>query len=224
MDIWSWFTDGVKPVNVWGTDLLGPVAWLVLWTLVMIVVIPLPIIICVAFLTLWERRMIGYMHVRRGPNRVGPWGLLQPFADVLKLLTKEVIVPAEANKVLYFIAPVLTLIPALAAWAVVPFGPEVVLANVNAGLLYVMAITSIGVYGVIIAGWASNSKYAFLGAMRASAQMVSYELAMGFVLVTVLLVSGTLNMNRPPGTSTRCISRIQSNSSGSGRCVKTESA
>lgn len=195
MDIWSWFTDGVKAVNVWGTDLLGPVAWLVLWTLVMIVVIALPIIICVAFLTLWERRMIGYMHVRRGPNRVGPGGILQPFADVLKLLTKEVIVPAQANKVLYFIAPVLTLIPALAAWAVVPFGPEVVLANVNAGLLYVMAITSVGVYGVIIAGWASNSKYAFLGAMRASAQMVSYELAMGFVLVTVLLVSGTLNMN-----------------------------
>ena len=195
MDIWSWFTDGVKAVNTWGADLIGPVAWLVVWTLIMIVVIALPIILCVAFLTLWERRVIGYMHVRRGPNRVGPGGLLQPFADVLKLLTKEVIVPAKANKVLYFIAPVLTLIPALAAWAVVPFGPEVVLANVNAGLLYVMAITSIGVYGVIIAGWASNSKYAFLGAMRASAQMVSYELAMGFVLVTVLLVSGTLNMN-----------------------------
>lgn len=195
MDIWSWFTDGVKVVNVWGTDLVGPVAWLVIWTLIMIVVIALPIILCVAFLTLWERRMIGYMHVRRGPNRVGPGGMLQPFADVLKLLTKEVIVPAEANKVLYFIAPVLILIPALAAWAVVPFGPEVVLANINAGLLYVMAITSVGVYGVIIAGWASNSKYAFLGAMRASAQMVSYELAMGFVLVTVLLVSGTLNMN-----------------------------
>jgi len=155
----------------------------------------LPIILCVAYLTYWERKLIGAMHVRMGPTRVGYRGLLQPFADVFKLLTKEVIVPAKSNRVLYILAPVVTLMPALAAWAVVPFGPEVVLADVNAGLLYVMAITSIGVYGVIVAGWASNSKYAFLGALRAAAQMVSYELAIGFVLLTVLLVSGTLNMS-----------------------------
>ncbi|KOF54776.1 MULTISPECIES: NADH-quinone oxidoreductase subunit NuoH [unclassified Achromobacter] len=178
-----------------GQALLGPTVWMVLWTIIKIVVIAVPIILCVAYLTYWERKMIGFMHVRMGPNRVGFRGLLQPFADVFKLLTKEVVVPSEANKVLFVVAPVVTLMPALAAWAVVPFGPEIVLANVNAGLLYVMAITSIGVYGVIVAGWASNSKYAFLGALRASAQMVSYELAIGFVLVTVLLVSGSLNMS-----------------------------
>src|SRR3546814_476161 len=139
--------------------------------------------------------MIGAMHVRLGPTRVGFRGLLQPFADVFKLLTKEVIVPSKANKVLYILAPVVTLMPALAAWAVIPFGPELVLGDINAGLLFIMAITSIGVYGVIVAGWASNSKYAFLGALRAAAQMLSYELAIGFVLVTVLLVSGTLNLS-----------------------------
>src|SRR5690606_14214828 len=178
-----------------GTELIGPAAWSVVWNIVKIVCIAIPIILCVAYLTYWERKMIGWMHIRLGPNRVGPKGLLQPFADVLKLLTKEVIVPSNANKVLYIVAPVVVLMPALAAWAVMPFSPEVVLADVNAGLLYIMAITSLGVYGVIIAGWASNSKYAFLGALRASAQMVSYELAIGFVLVTVLLVSGSLNMS-----------------------------
>lgn len=178
-----------------GQELLGPTVWMVLWTLIKIVIIAVPIILCVAYLTYWERKMIGAMHVRMGPNRVGFKGLLQPFADVFKLLTKEVVVPSQANKVLFIVAPVVTLMPALAAWAVVPFGPDVVLANVNAGLLYIMAITSIGVYGVIVAGWASNSKYAFLGALRASAQMLSYELAIGFVLVTVLLVSGSLNMS-----------------------------
>lgn len=195
MDIWSWFSDLIEALNAWGTELIGPTAWMIVWYVIRILVIAFPVIISVAFLTLWERRMIGYMHVRRGPNRVGPWGLLQPFADVLKLLTKEVVTPSRANKVLYYIAPVVVLAPALAAWAVIPFGPEAVLANVNAGLLYIMAITSVGVYGVIIAGWASNSKYSFLGAMRASAQMISYELAMGVVLLTVLLVSGSLNMN-----------------------------
>ncbi|HTJ98111.1 MAG TPA: NADH-quinone oxidoreductase subunit NuoH [Bordetella sp.] len=178
-----------------GQALLGATPWFVVWTLVKVVIIAVPIILCVAYLTYWERKMIGFMHVRLGPNRVGFRGLLQPFADVFKLLTKEVVVPTEANRILFILAPVVTLMPALAAWAVMPFGPNVVLANVNAGLLYIMAITSVGVYGVIVAGWASNSKYAFLGALRASAQMVSYELAIGFVLVTVLLVSGSLNMS-----------------------------
>jgi NADH-quinone oxidoreductase subunit H len=178
-----------------GVGLIGATPWLVLWTLVKIIVIAVPIILCVAYLTYWERKMIGAMHIRLGPNRVGFRGLLQPFADVLKLLTKEVIVPSQANKVLFILAPVVTLMPALAAWAVIPFGPEMVLADVNAGLLYIMAITSIGVYGVIVAGWASNSKYAFLAAMRASAQMISYELAISFVLITVLLVSGSFNMS-----------------------------
>ncbi len=182
-------------IESYGVDLLGPTLWHVIWTVVKILVVAVPIILCVAYLTYWERKMIGAMHVRLGPTRVGYRGLLQPFADVFKLLTKEVIVPSKANKVLFVLAPVVTLMPALAAWAVVPFGPDIVLSNANAGLLYVMAITSIGVYGVIVAGWASNSKYAFLGALRAAAQMVSYELAIGFVLVTVLLVSGTLNLS-----------------------------
>ena len=170
------------------------VVWPVIWTLVKIILIVLPIMGCVAYLTLWERKMIGWMHVRIGPNRTGPAGLLQPIADALKLLLKEIIIPARASKALFVIAPIMTIMPALAAWVAVPFGPEVALANVNAGLLLIMAIMSMEVYGVIIAGWASNSKYAFLGAMRASAQMVSYEIAMGFVLVIVLMVSGSLNM------------------------------
>ncbi|OZB47601.1 MAG: NADH-quinone oxidoreductase subunit H [Polynucleobacter sp. 39-45-136] len=149
----------------------------------------------VAYLTLWERKLIGWMHIRLGPNRVGPLGLLQPIADALKLLMKEIISPARASKVLYVIAPVMVIMPAFAAWAVIPFQAKMVLADVNAGLLYVMAITSIGVYGVILAGWSSNSKYPFLGAMRASAQMISYEIAMGFALVTVLLTSGSLNLS-----------------------------
>lgn len=169
--------------------------WPLVWNLIKIVCVVAPIMGLVAYLTLWERKMIGWMHIRLGPNRVGPAGLLQPIADAVKLLLKEIVVPARANKVLFILAPIMTIMPALAAWSVIPFGPEVVLANVNAGLLLIMAITSVEVYGIIIAGWASNSKYAFLGAMRASAQMISYEIAMGFVLVIVLMVSGSLNLS-----------------------------
>ena len=169
-------------------------AWPVLWALVKIVVVLAPLMGCVAYLTLWERKAIAFTQLRNGPNRVGPMGLLTPIADALKLMTKEIIVPSAASKGLFLLGPIMTIMPALAAWAVVPFGPDVVLANVNAGLLFLMAITSLEVYGVIIAGWASNSKYAFLGALRASAQMVSYEIAMGFCLVVVLMVSASMNM------------------------------
>jgi NADH-quinone oxidoreductase subunit H len=181
--------------NQFGTSVFGPSLWLVLWSLLKIVVVVLPLLGCVAYLTLWERKAIGWTQIRPGPNRVGPYGLLTPIADAVKLIFKEIIRPTAASKGLFFLGPVMTIMPALAAWAVVPFGPEVALANVNAGLLFLMAITSLEVYGVIIAGWASNSKYAFLGALRASAQMVSYEIAMGFCLVVVLMVSGTMNMS-----------------------------
>ena len=173
--------------------LLGP-AWPLVWTLAKIVGIVLPLMGAVAYLTLAERKVIAYMQVRIGPNRVGFRGLLQPIADALKLMTKEIIVPTGSSRFLFVMAPVLSIMPALAAWAVVPFSPELVLANVDAGLLYVMAITSMGVYGVIIAGWASNSKYAFLGCLRSAAQIVSYEIAMGFALVGVLMMSHSLNL------------------------------
>ena len=166
----------------------------IIWTLIKIICVVAPLMGCVAYLTLWERKAIGFTQIRFGPNRVGPFGLLQPIADALKLLTKEIIIPTAASKGLFVLGPIMTIMPALAAWAVIPFGPDIALANINAGLLFLMAITSLEVYGVIIAGWASNSKYAFLGAMRASAQMVSYEIAMGFCLVVVLMVSGSLNM------------------------------
>jgi len=164
--------------------------------LLKIVAIVLPLMISVAYLTYAERKIIGYMQVRLGPNRVGPRGWLQPIADALKLMFKEIIIPSGANKFLFLLAPILSIGPALAAWAVIPFDSHMVLANVNAGLLYVLAITSMGVYGVIIAGWASNSKYAFLGAMRSAAQIVSYEIAMGFALVGVLMAAGSLNLGQ----------------------------
>ncbi|PZO17136.1 MAG: NADH-quinone oxidoreductase subunit NuoH [Burkholderiales bacterium] len=169
-------------------------AWPVIWNLIKIVAVLAPLMGAVAYLTLWERKLLGWIQVRHGPNRVGPFGLLQPIADALKLLTKELIQPSAASNGLFRLGPIMAIMPALAAWVAVPFGPEAVLANVNAGLLVILAITSIEVYGVIIAGWASNSKYAFLGALRASAQMVSYEIAIGFCFLIVVMVSGSLNL------------------------------
>jgi NADH-quinone oxidoreductase subunit H len=186
--------DFVNTITSNGASLLGPV-WPLVWTLVKILCVLLPLMGLVAYATLWERKLIGWIQIRVGPNRVGPAGLLQPIADALKLLFKEIVIPAKAAGGLFVLGPIMTIMPALAAWCVVPFGPEVALANVNAGLLLLMAITSIEVYGIIIAGWSSNSKYSFMGAMRASAQMISYEIPMGFVLVVVLMVSGSLNFS-----------------------------
>jgi NADH-quinone oxidoreductase subunit H len=188
----EWFADKSA---AWFGPVWGPVFYETSTSLAAIVAIVVPLLLAVAYLTLWERKFIGWVQIRIGPNRVGPWGLLQPIADGVKLLFKEIILPTNANKALFLLAPVVMIMPALAAWAVIPFAPELVLADINAGLLYIMALSSIGVYGVIIAGWASNSKYAFLGAMRSAAQMVSYELAMGFALVVVLMVSASLNLS-----------------------------
>lgn len=180
-------------------SLLGP-AWPVVWTLVKIMLIVVPLMLCVAYLTLWERKLIGFMQIRIGPNRTTFFGIrwlggwAQPIADGLKLLVKEVVIPTGANKVLFVLAPIMAIAPALAAWAVVPFSPELILSNIDAGLLYLMAMTSLGVYGIIIAGWASNSKYAFLGGLRSAAQIVSYEIAMGFSLVGVLMAAQSLNL------------------------------
>jgi len=165
-----------------------------LWPIIFILCITVPLIIAVAMFVYWERKVIGWMHVRMGPNKIGPFGLLQAFADVVKLLIKEVILPTKANRALYYLAPLLALIPALAAWAVVPFSSKMVLSNANAGVLYLLAMTSMGVYGIILAGWASNSRYALLGAMRSAAQVISYELAMGLCLVCVLVLAGSLNL------------------------------
>ena len=175
------------------SNFFGP-AWTTVWTLAKIFAIVLPLMGAVAYLTLVERKVIGYMQSRIGPNRVGFKGILQPVADAVKLMFKEIIIPTGADKFLFIFAPILVLAPSLAAWAVIPFTPEMVLANVDAGLLYILAITSMGVYGVIIAGWASNSKYAFLGSLRSAAQIVSYEIAMGFALVGVLMAAQSLNL------------------------------
>jgi NADH-quinone oxidoreductase subunit H len=160
-----------------------------------ILLVVVPLLICVAMLTYFERKVIGAIQLRKGPNVVGPFGLLQPFADALKLLTKETIVPTGANRIVFMMAPMLTLLLSLVAWAVIPFGYGLVLADINVGILYLFAISSLGVYGIIMAGWASNSKYAFLGAMRSAAQMVSYEVSIGFVIITVLLCVGSLNLS-----------------------------
>jgi NADH-quinone oxidoreductase subunit H len=176
-----------------GQELLGPV-WLPVWTAVKILVVVVPIMLSVAYLTLAERKVIGYMQIRIGPNRVGPYGLIQPLADGVKLLFKEIIIPSGSNKSLFILAPILGLAPSLAAWAVMPFSDGMVIANLNAGLLYLLAMTSMAVYGIIIAGWASNSKYAFIGAVRSAAQIVSYEIAMGFALVCVLMASQSMNL------------------------------
>lgn len=178
MSLWEWLGENLVVVQI----------------LIKIVIIVAPLMLCVAYFTYAERKIIGYMQVRIGPNRVGPKGWLQPIADAVKLMFKEIIIPRGANKTLFLIAPILTLGPALAAWAVFPFGDGLVLSNINAGLLYLIALTSVGVYGVIVSGWASNSKYAFLGAMRSAAQIVSYEIAMGFALVGVLVAAGSLNL------------------------------
>jgi NADH-quinone oxidoreductase subunit H len=159
-----------------------------------ILAVVVPLILAVAYYTYMERKVIGYMQIRRGPNRIGPLGLAQPFADVFKLLLKEIVLPENANKFLFLLAPILSLAPAFAAWAVVPFDDWAVIADIDAGLIYILAMSSLGVYGLIIAGWASNSKYAFLGALRSTAQMVSYEIAMGFALIGVLILAGTLNL------------------------------
>ncbi|MBN4063868.1 NADH-quinone oxidoreductase subunit H, partial [Cardiobacterium sp. AH-315-I02] len=180
LDIWNWFPAG------WQTFLL---------ILGKIVLILAPLMLCVAYITYAERKIIGYMQIRIGPNRVGFRGWLQPIADAMKLMFKEVIIPTKSDKYLFLIAPVLSIMPALAAWAVIPFDRDVVLTDVNAGLLYVLALTSVGVYGVIIAGWASNSKYAILSSLRVGAQIIAYEIAMGFALVGVLMASGSLNMS-----------------------------
>jgi NADH-quinone oxidoreductase subunit H len=167
---------------------------IVLAYVVIALLIFVPVILTMAMLTWAERRVLGAMHARIGPNRVGPAGLLQPFADLIKLVVKEVVIPSKASKTLYLIAPLLALVPALGAWAVVPLWPDFVVADINAGVLYLLALSSAGVYGIILAGWATNSKYAFLGAMRAAAQMVAYEIAMGFAVVGVIIASGSLNL------------------------------
>jgi NADH-quinone oxidoreductase subunit H len=190
--MWEW-----SPIRDWLSGVITPYWTFPLLTLVQAAIVTVGLILVMAFYTLAERKVIGWIQARRGPNRVnllGIPGLAQPFADVFKLLTKEILIPTDANGFLFRLAPFLALIPSLAIWAVIPFAPEHTFANIDAGLLYVLALTSMGVYGIILAGWAANSKYAFLGAMRSAAQIVAYEIAMGFAMVGVLMASGSLNI------------------------------
>lgn len=184
----------INQFTQWGASTFGSALWTVIWALIRIVPLMVAVLLSVAYLTYAERKVIGAMQGRVGPQVVGPFGLLQPIADVVKLLVKEIITPTRADKPLYYLGPLMVLVPAFAVWAVIPLAKDFVIANVDASLLYVMSIASIGVYGVILAGWATNSKYAFFGAMRASAQMVSYEIAMGFAIVVVLMISNSLNL------------------------------
>src|SRR6266851_387116 len=190
--MWEW-----SPIRDWLSGAITPYWTFPLLTLVQAAIVTVGLILVMAFYTLAERKVIGWIQARRGPNRVnllGIPGLAQPFADVFKLLTKEILIPTDANGFLFRLAPFLALIPSLAIWAVIPFAPEHTFANIDAGLLYVLALTSMGVYGIILAGWAANSKYAFLGAMRSAAQIVAYEIAMGFAMVGVLMAAGSLNI------------------------------
>ena len=185
----------INQFTQWGASTFGSALWTVIWALIRIVPLMVVVLLSVAYLTYAERKVIGAMQGRVGPQVVGPFGLLQPIADVVKLLVKEIITPSRADRPLYYLGPLMVLVPAFAVWAVIPLAQDFVIANVDASLLYVMSIASIGVYGVILAGWASNSKYAFFGAMRAAAQMVSYEISMGFAIVVVLMVSNSLNLS-----------------------------
>ena len=185
----------INQFTTWGVATFGDALWTVLWALIRIVPLMVAVLLSVAYLTYAERKIIGAMQIRMGPSVVGPFGLLQPIADVVKLMLKEIITPSRADKPLYYLGPLMVLVPAFAVWAVIPLAKDFVISNIDASLLYVMSVASIGVYGVILAGWASNSKYAFFGAMRASAQMVSYEIAMGFAIVVVLMISNSLNLS-----------------------------
>jgi NADH-quinone oxidoreductase subunit H len=187
--MWDW-----SPIRSWLSELISPFWTFPLLTAVQALMVMICLILTMAFYTYFERKVIGWMQVRRGPNRVGILGLGQPFADVIKLIFKEILIPADANGFLFRLAPFLSLVPALAIWAVIPLRPEHAFANIDAGLLYVLALTSMGVYGIMLAGWAANSKYAFLGAMRSAAQIVAYEIAMGFAMVGVLMAAGSLNI------------------------------
>ncbi|MEO5365124.1 MAG: NADH-quinone oxidoreductase subunit NuoH [Magnetococcus sp. WYHC-3] len=183
----------LESITLWGSATLGP-AWPVVWTVAKIALLLVPVLMGTAYLTWAERRIIGRMQIRPGPNRVGPFGLLQPMADAVKLLFKETMIPLKARKGIFIMAPLLTFVPAIAAWAVMPFGPELVLADLNIAILYILAFSSLGVYGVLMSGWASNIRWSFLGSMRSAAQMVSYEVSMGFTLIPVILMAGSLNL------------------------------